>query len=192
MHCGIQSIYPKKTKSWIKVQKTDILLAENKVDSALILIRENLPRVDSLCYNYALANAANIYKMNGILDTAYIYAKKLANREDYNNRLTGFDILFSNELRTVVPSDTLLSYIPHYKQYIDDYLDRYKTDETVIRHSKYNYDLHVREREIAELENLWITVISVIVILCSIIAILYYRVKSLKSHARIYSIIYPK
>lgn len=91
-----------------------------------------------------------------------------------------------------MPSDTLLSYIPHYKQYIDDYLDRYKTDETVIRHSKYNYDLHVREREIAELENLWITVISVIVILCSIIAILYYRVKSLKSHARIYSIIYPK
>lgn len=174
------------------MQKTDILLAENKVDSALILIRENLPRVDSLCYNYALANAANIYKMNGILDTAYIYAKKLANREDYNNRLTGFDILFSNELRTVVPSDTLLSYIPHYKQYIDDYLDRYKTDETVIRHSKYNYDLHVREREIAELEKLWITVISVIVILCSIIAILYYRVKSLKSHARIYSIIYPK
>lgn len=70
------------------MQKTDILLAENKVDSALILIRENLPRVDSLCYNYALANAANIYKMNGILDTAYIYAKKLANREDYNNRLT--------------------------------------------------------------------------------------------------------
>jgi len=183
---------PEEDKAWIKVQKTDILLAENKVDTALILIRENLPRVDSLCYNYALANAANIYKMNGILDTAYIYAKKLANREDYNNRLTGFDVLFSNELRTVVPSDTLLSYISHYKQYIDDYLDRYKTDETVIRHSKYNYDLHVREREIAELEKLWITVISVIVILCSIIAILYYRVKSLKSHARIYSIIYPK
>lgn len=175
---------PSEDKAWIKVQLTEILLAENKADSALILIRENLPLVDSLCYNYALANATSIYKANGILDTTYMYAKELVTNKVCDNRLTGYDILFSNELRNVVPHDTLMSYISNYKQFIDEYLKKYEADEVTIRHSKYNYDKHVRERNKAEIEKIWICALSFITILCAIIAILYYKIISQKRYTR--------
>lgn len=175
---------PSEDIAWIKVQLTEILLAENKADSALVLIRENLPLVDSLCYNYALANATSIYKTNGILDTTYMYAKELATNNVCDNRLTGYDVLFSNELRNVVPHDTLMSYMSNYKQFVDKYLEKYEADEVTIRHSKYNYDKHVRERKKAEIEKIWICALSFIAILCAIIAILYYRIISQISNTR--------
>ncbi|MDE6553007.1 MAG: hypothetical protein K2K98_08635 [Muribaculaceae bacterium] len=61
----------------IQVEFAEMLLEELKIDSALLIIRPLPPIVDSITTPYCLAVAANIYKDAGILDTAYMYARRL-------------------------------------------------------------------------------------------------------------------
>lgn len=138
---------PVEDKAWVKVQLASNMAEVGKHKHALAIIRENLNLVDSTCYNYALANAADIYRINEILDTAYIYAKELAISQDINNRITGYDVLFSPQLINIVPKDTLISYISSYKQNVDDYLERHGNEDAIDIHKKYNYDIHVREKQ---------------------------------------------
>lgn len=158
---------PDEDIAWINVLQSSIFLEEGKPDSALVLIRENLNLVDSTCYNFALANAADTYRLNEIFDTTYIYAKELATSQDFNNRIVGYDIIFSKELIEVLPKDTLLTFISDYKQNIDAYLDRYQSDEALMSHSRYNYELHVKEKIEAEKakNNLIIIVLALIIII---------------------------
>lgn len=140
---------PATEQADIKISLASLLYRENKIDSALQVIRGLPDRVDPLCRTHALAIAAQIYRDAGIPDSAYIYAKELALAGDHNSR-TGFKVMFEPELKSVVPKDTLIFYLPLYKQTIEKYLDMSDAKEAFIQNSHYNYQLHVREKEKAE------------------------------------------
>lgn len=140
---------PATEQADIKIGLASLLYHENKIDSALQVIRGLPDIVDPLCRTYALAIAAQIYRDAGIPDSAYIYAKELALAGDHDSRI-GFKVMFEPALKSVVPKDTLLFYLPLYKQTIEKYLDLSDAREAFIQNSHYNYQLHVREKEKAE------------------------------------------
>lgn len=131
----------------IQCEFADFLLNEGKTDSALIVIRPLPYEVDSVTASYCLAVAADTYKEVGILDTAYMYARKLTALENPNNKKTGYHVIFSEEMKQYVPKDTLLTLIPEYKQVIEDYLDTHGAEQALIQNARYNYSTHIRQRE---------------------------------------------
>lgn len=173
---------PATEQADIKIGLASLLYRENKIDSALQVIRGLPDRVDPLCRNYALAIAAQIYRDAGIQDSAYTYAKELAMSNDPNSR-TGFKVMFEPALRSVVPKDTLLFYLPIYKQTIEEYLDLNDAKEAFIQNSQYNYQLHVREKEKAEDGRnrlyLLVCIISVLAT-AAIISLLWLRMRNLR------------
>ncbi|MDE6859006.1 MAG: tetratricopeptide repeat protein [Duncaniella sp.] len=144
------STFPNADRANIRIDLAALLYEKGNIDSALQVIRPLVKSADSICRNYALAKAARIYSDAGIIDTAYIYARELAMSKNQNNRKTGFQILFSPELKNIVPKDTLLSYIPKYKQYLEDYLNTHEAHLALIQQSKYNYQSHLRDKIDAE------------------------------------------
>lgn len=173
---------PATEQADIKIGLASLLYRENKIDSALQVIRDLPDTVDPLCRSHALSIAAQIYRDAGIPDTAYIYAKELALAGTPNSR-TGFKVMFEPELKSVVPKDTLLFYLPLYKKTIEDYLDRSDAKEAFIQNSHYNYQLHVREKEKAESDRNRMYLIAYIVSALAamiIIRLLYLRTRNLK------------
>jgi len=118
---------PECDKAWLQVILAAVLLIENKTDSAINTIRPHIHKVDSLCYNYALANAAEIYLFAGVTDTASMYAKELVERESDNNRHVGYKLLLSDDLSYSITTDSLRKYLNEYKCSLN-------------RHSNYNDD----------------------------------------------------
>lgn len=71
------ALLPAEDQANIKVGMGQLFLEEGKIDSALNIIRPLPYEVDSVCLNYSLANACEIYLAAGIKDTAYMYARQL-------------------------------------------------------------------------------------------------------------------
>ena len=165
-------------KTLLHIEQALILHHENKIDSALQVIRA-LPSVcDSLSYNYYLAVASEIYRDSGITDSAYIYARRLTESHDVRNKKTGFKVIFSSKLANVIPKDTLVSLIQQYKSTIEDYLNTHEAEEALIQNSNYNYILHVKEREKAERSRYRLFFIMLVVIAVSAVllaVLLYFR-----------------
>lgn len=172
-------------RAWINVHLASLLLIEDKKDSALNLVRANLPMVDSIDYNYTLACASEIYQHCGIIDTAYMYAMELVGSDNFNNRIAGYDRLFSKEIINMVPRDSLHAYMMEYKQRLDDYLDQHEAQEALISNSKYNYALHLREREKAEQSRSIMAMTLAITILCFLVIVLYYKVRAQKNKMKL-------
>lgn len=106
-------------KAWIHVILASVLLMENKIDSALNMIRPQITLVDSLCYNFTLANAAEIYLHAGKEDSAYMFAKELALSRIDNNRNAGYNILISDKLDHIMSKDSLRSFLRKYNREIN-------------------------------------------------------------------------
>ena len=159
----------------IQVEFAEMLLEELKIDSALLVIRPLPSIVDSITTPYCLAVAANIYKDAGILDTAYMYARRLTKLNTPYNKKTGYKVIFSDELKEYVRKDTLLKLIPEYKQTIEDYLDTHEAEQALIQNARYNYSTHVRAKEKAEADYRSLRT-TVIVILGSIATLVFLAV----------------
>ena len=152
-----------------------MLYKEGKLDSALLVIRPLPSTVDSFTIPFCLAVAANIYKDTGILDTAYMYARRLTKLDTPYNKKTGYKVIFSDELSCYVPKDTLLKLMPEYKQTVEDYLDTHEAEQALIQNARYNYNTHVRAKEKAE-EDYQSLRTTVIVILGAIAAVVFLAV----------------
>ena len=137
-------------KADIRISLVNILRAKGDIESALHEIRPLVNSVDSICRNYALITAARIYSKVGIQDTAYMYAYELAKSKNPNNRKNGFQILFSPELKSIVPKDTLLANITGYHKSIENFLNTRESQLVLVQQSKYNYDRHLADRIKAE------------------------------------------
>lgn len=178
---------PATEQADIKISLASLLYRENKIDSALQIIQGLPDKVDPLCRSYALAIAAQIYRDAGIPDSAYIYAKELALAGNHDSRI-GFKVMFEPELKSVVPKDTLLFYLPLYKQTIEKYLDLNDAKEALIQNSHYNYQLHVREKEKAEAGRnrlyLLVCIISVLAA-ATVIGLLWLRMRNLREIVRL-------
>lgn len=129
-----------------------MLYREGKIDSALNVVRQLIPSLDSITIPFCLAVASQIYKDAGIPDTAYMYARLLTRLKTPNNKQIGYKVIFSDELKGYVSSDTLNKLMPQYKQVVEDYLNQHEAEHAIIQNSRFNYSKHVREKEIAQKE----------------------------------------
>ena len=153
-----------------------IFANEGKLDSALYIIRPLLHIVDSLAISNYLALASELYRDADILDTAYIYARKLTILKEPRNKRTGYKVIFSDKLRDYLPKDTLIALVSEYKETIEEYVERHEGENAIIQNTRYNYMVHDREREKAE-KKLYVYAttasIAVIITLILLVIILY-------------------
>lgn len=160
---------------------------QNESAAAVNLIK-NLPlKIDKdfkcnndtkqLVYSYA----ADIYRCAGIPDSAYKYALKLVKIKDARNLKKGYLILLSDELKDLVPADSIRTYVNHYTAAVERYLNSRGDANALIQNTQYNYSIVERDKQKAlekkRMIERWLA-LSVIVLLLAIIAVIYYRDKS--------------
>lgn len=146
----ISSISDESDRITILSEFAYMLYHEQKIDSALMVVRPLPFLVDSLSTPFCLAVAATIYKDAGILDTAYMYARSLTKLKTPYNKKTGYMVIFSDTMRTYIPNDTLLNLMPEYKKVIEEYLNTHEAEQAIMQNSRFNYSVHVKERNKAE------------------------------------------
>lgn len=165
-------------------------------DSAVQLIK-NIPHkvmnVDKynndtrqLVYSYA----ADIYRCAGMPDSAYKYALELVKIKDAKNLKKGYAILLSDELKDLVPDDSIRAYVRHYKNAVESYMNSRGDANALIQNTQYNYSVVERDKQKAlekkRMIERWLA-LSVIVLLLAIIAVIYYRDKSNRTLIRLRS-----
>jgi tetratricopeptide (TPR) repeat protein len=165
-------------------------------DSAVQLIK-NIPHkvmnVDKynndtrqLVYSYA----ADIYRCAGMPDSAYKYALELVKIKDAKNLKKGYAILLSDELKDLVPDDSIRAYVRHYKNAVESYMNSRGDANALIQNTQYNYSIVERDKQKAlekkRMIERWLA-LSVIVLLLAIIAVIYYRDKSNRTLIRLRS-----
>ncbi len=159
-----------------------------KPDSAVILLKdipyraEKLIRDDDyrqLVYSYA----ADIYRCADMPDSAHKYALKLVNIKDARNLRKGYAILLSEELKDVVPIDSIRAYALRYGSIIKRYMSHNGDRNALIQNSLYNYSIVERDKEKAlekkRTVERWLA-ICVVLLLTLAVGILYYRNKTNK------------
>ena len=162
-----------------KMYLAAVHLRREEYDSALNMIRSVPERISDTNYVTALGYAADIYYKSQIYDTAFYYAHKLANIEDSSNRKSGFRKLLYPGLISFIPDDSVAVYASRYADAIEDFLDKNGDEAALIQSSMYNYQLHERERNNAEIKsaNLKIIVlycvIAVIVLVIAVFFVIY-------------------
>ena len=133
-----------------KIYLAAIKHKQNNLDSALLLIRDIPNKIHPLSRNLALAYAAIIHLDCGDIDRAYYYALDLIKNDNPNNKKTGYQILLSDKLRPLIPSDSIGLYFNDYSHILETYFDQNQKECSLLQNSYYNYQVHVRERKKAE------------------------------------------
>ena len=154
-----------------------------KIDSAVILIDKVPFLVKPISRNTALAYAARIYLKAGMLDSAYINAKRLIQSDNSFNQENGYDILLSDKIRKKIHPDTLARYALDYRNRLEKIFNDNENQLALQQQSFYNYKLHDRDRAKAEesVSNLWLLILIISIVLLSFIIIsLIYRNKNQK------------
>lgn len=146
-----------------------IKMYNNDVDSALYFLRPALARPEYCRKDVVLSYAALIYKKAHIPDSALIFAKRLIEGKDFQNRRVGYHVLFSKELKEYINPDSLVDYTYDYWDEMEAYLSKNGNQQALIQNSFYNYQVHERQRAKAEDANqklqLWISGILLVVFL---------------------------
>lgn len=155
---------------------TKVFQAANKyeqgdIDSALVLIRPTINNVSREFDGYTLACASEIYLGANSLDTAYLISHSLATDTNLDNRKSGYAIMLSPELRKYIPVDSLEYFLTDYRRTMENHYFNRQSDETLIQNSRYNYQVHDRNRRKAEIRSRDLTIYLLIAV-CSVLAIL--------------------
>lgn len=154
-------------------------------DSAVLIIRGIPWRVGTVLNDdqkqFVYSSASDIYRCEGMPDSAYKYALELVKIKDAKNLKKGYLILLSNELKDLVPADSIRSYVRHYTAAVESYMNSRGNANALIQNTRYNYSIVERDKQKA-LENKrtaerWLA-ISIIVLLVAVIAVIYYCDKS--------------
>lgn len=107
-------------------------------DSAIHLLRQAKDRSDQQFSNSLNAMAAQIYNKAELYDSTFIYAKKLADGTNPNNKKIGYQLLSSPELRPYINNDSLDYYIESYAVAIDNSTLDANRKEALLKQSTYN------------------------------------------------------
>ena len=134
--------------------------------------------------------AADIYRCEGMPDSAYKYALELVKIKDAKNLKKGYLILLSDELKDLVPADSIRTYVNHYTAAVESYMNSRGDANALIQNTQYNYSIVERDKQKAlekkrTIER-WLA-LSVMVLLLAIIAVIYYRDKSNRTLIRLRS-----
>lgn len=117
---------------------------------ALRIIRSVLGKDSIPDRNFAFSWAGRIYAECGLLDSAYMYADKLVHSDSPGHKRAGYEILLSDRMRGILPTDSLLSYVYAYRDVLESFYESHSADLAVEQRANYNYSVHLRERENAE------------------------------------------
>ncbi len=178
---SLSSKLDRSDRETIQEEYAYMLYREGKIDSALTVIRPLASKVDSITTPFSLAVAAEIYKDAGILDTAYMYARKLTKLKTTENKKTGYKVIFSDELKDYVSKDTLMKLLPEYNQAIEDFMNHHEAEQAIIQNSRFNYNLHIKQRDEVEKrlhsiqKILWIAGCALLIILLISTSIIFRR-----------------
>lgn len=146
----------------------------NRGDSvkALNTIR-GLSEKSSYGHAFTLSLASGIYLANGIADSAYLYARKVIETGNPKYLRNAYYILLRPEIRHLVPKDSIDIYISRYDNLVDEYVDKNDAESFIIQDSRYNYQLHQKQREAAERNSerlsLWLFGAVAIILACVIV-----------------------
>ena len=162
--------------------------------SAVNIIRGIPWRVDSvLNYDqkqFIYSNVSEIYRGAGMPDSAYKYALELVKIKDALNLKKGYAILLSDELKDLVPADSIRPYVHRYEAAVESYMNSRGDANALIQNTQYNYSIVERDKQKAlekkRMIERWLA-LSVIVLLLAIIAVIYYRDKSNRTLIRLRS-----
>lgn len=130
---------------------------------------------------FVYSYAADIYRCAGMSDSAYKYAQKLVKIKDAKNLKKGYAILLSDELKDLVPADSIRPYVHRYEAAVESYMTSRGDANAIIQNTQYNYSIVERDKQKALEKKRMIErglALSVIVLLLAIIAVIYYRDKS--------------
>lgn len=148
-------------------------LGEN--DAALELIRNTVDHVHHLSRNEALAIAVETYQKAGKIDSAFLFLRRLLESDYDSNKPLAYHILFSPEFSHRIDPDSLGIYARNYHNLLEEISDSHEDQLAISQQSMHNYQLHVRQREKAEMQNrrliLWISGISLVALVAIIVAL---------------------
>lgn len=119
-------------------------------DTAISIIRNQLNKITPDFKWFSLAYASDIYYNKQLYDTAYYYAKEIIKAPDPADRKAGYISLFKPELQKRIPADSVVTYVNGYKTTIELFLKSHDKESTLIQSTRFNYDIHERERLKAE------------------------------------------
>ncbi len=154
-------------------------------DSAVLIVRGIPWRVGTVLNDdqkqFVYSNASDIYRCEGMPDSAYKYALELVKIKDAKNLKKGYLILLSDELKDLVPDDSIRTYVNHYTAAVESYMNTRGDANALIQNTQYNYSIVERDKQKAleKKRNVerWLA-LSVVILLLAIIAVIYYRDKS--------------
>lgn len=169
---------------------------KTETDSAVRFIKNiphkvmNVDKYDNDTRQFVYSYAADIYRCAGMPDSAYKYALELVKIKDAKNLKKGYAILLSDELKDLVPNDSIRAYVRHYKNAVESYMNSRGDANALIQNTQYNYSIVERDKQKAlekkRMIERWLA-LSVIVLLLAIIAVIYYRDKSNRTRIKLRS-----
>lgn len=115
---------------------------------------------------------------------------ELVKIKDARNLKNGYLLLLSDELKDLVPTDSIRAYVRHYTAAVESYMNSRGNANALIQNTQYNYSIVERDKQKAlekkRMIERWLA-LSVIVLLLAIIAVIYYRDKSNRTLIRLRS-----
>lgn len=156
--------YDAKAKLYLAINEYKL----GNINTSLKLIRDVLPKVKPMTRHLALASASEIYLAAGIKDTSYMYAHELIHNPEFLNRKTGYKILLSPELRSMIHPDSIDRYFTEYRNTLEEFFDENQKELVNTQMSKYNYELHERQKFKAESDRnrvyMWLAIAGLIIV----------------------------
>lgn len=181
----MDSIYLASIKNY-KMQHDSAIYLLNRIAWRIGVVKE----CDNDQKQFVYSNVADIYRCEGKPDSAYKYALELVKIKDALNLKKGYAILLSDELKDLVPADSIRPYVHHYEAAVESYMNSRGDANALIQNTQYNYSIVERDKQkVLEKKRMierWLA-LSVIVLLLAIIAVIYYRDKSNRTLIRLRS-----
>lgn len=141
---------------------------QNKIDSALIMIRNVPERIFDDDKDFFLVYASNIYFKAEKFDTAYMYAKQAINSPKSDFQISAYCALLNPELRKYSSPDTIFEYLERYRMAIRQMHRQIDEKSITVQNAQYNYSVHERRstqlRKLNQKLFLWITLCVLVII----------------------------
>ncbi len=138
-----------RTRMYIAAAKAGM----GQIDSAIIYIRSTPDKVFTALRPTALTHAADIYLKADMPDSAYRYARMLAEYVSPPLRAEAYRLLLSPKLRRFSHPDSLELYFLGHHDILESLHDENETQLAITRQLFYDYRIHDRKREEAENAN---------------------------------------
>ncbi len=160
------------------VHVAGVLAEAGQSDSALAMLRGLYAKTEGMSRNMATVFLALAYYGKEQWDSVCVYAQKLIDDPDYDNRKSGYTLLLQPDIRGLLPPDTLAEYSLRHNLEVMECLRQHDSQEALMQNTMYNYRKHERERDAAltaEHRVVGALVGTMLVVLALVIVLLYMK-----------------